>query len=136
MNGDSSGGYFYYDMNSSDYFSVDEFGNKIWAGKNDNISVDAGDSGITISQPDLDLDTDFMFKYKGEWVKIADVVNKLERMEKFMDAFMKTYGDQYVGQCKKFKDVVDEEWETETAGAPYPKTKKEHIKDEDLKIDI
>jgi hypothetical protein len=85
-----------------------------------NIAVDSGNNDVSA----------LSFMYKGKWHNVDEIMDKLERMEKFIHAFMKTYGDQYIGNCQKFKDVFD--WEKQEK-IELPE---EMIKDEDLEIDI
>ena len=106
----------------------------------DLIGVDHGNSNdINIASGyiyrDYSIDTenaDIKFLYKGEWVSLIDFIDKVERIEKFIRVFMSVYGKQYVGNLKTFEQVYEDELEWEEK----PTTKTEHIKDEDLKIEI
>ena len=101
--------------------------------------------------------TDFMVLYNGEWVTMVSVLDRLEKMEKFIEAFMGTFDTGITfGKIAEMRDIwndnhdnTEDEWEIETAGAPKPKkmsvtidpnyklpSEENLLTNEDLEIDI
>ena len=88
---------------------------------------DVNDYKITIDNGSIS-NTDFMFLYKGEWVPIISVMERVEKMEKFIEAFMGTFDKgitlDKISEMRNIwndeHDNTEDEWDIETAGAPSP----------------
>ena len=122
-NGNTGGEYLYHDGNNgqSDIHTHE-------------LKVDQGNMSYTA----------LTFLYKGEWHTIEAVMERMEKMEKFIDAFIETFDkgitlDRIAEMRNIWFDDHDNtisEWDIETAGAPEPIEKNYVLDDKLFEIEI